>query len=110
MKLDDLQGRFDLVSMLLSAKPNPNEALDEFQQLLKKDYMDYTKVDDALSEEAGALLELQNICHDLEAFIHNKEVYSKNSIALAGGFSSGKSTFCNNLLLLAETKLQMHLA
>lgn len=105
MKLDDLQGRFDLVSMLLSAKPNPNEALDEFQQLLKKDYMDYTKVDDALSEEAGALLELQNICHDLEAFIHNKEVYSKNSIALAGGFSSGKSTFCNNLFSTKEIVL-----
>ena len=105
MELNDLQGRFDLVSMLLSAKPNPNEALDEFQQLLKKDYMDYTKVDDALSEEAGALLELQNICHDLEAFIHNKEVYSKNSIALAGGFSSGKSTFCNNLFSTKEIVL-----
>lgn len=105
MELNDLQGRFDLVSMLLSAKPNPSEALDEFQQLLKKDYMEYTKVDDALSEEAGALLELQNICHDLEAFIHNKEVYSKNSIALAGGFSSGKSTFCNNLFSTKEIQL-----
>lgn len=105
MELNDLQGRFDLVSMLLSAKPNPNEALDEFRQLLKKDYMDYTKEDDALSEEAGALLELQNICHDLEAFIHNKEVYSKNSIALAGGFSSGKSTFCNNLFSTREIEL-----
>ena len=105
MELNDLQGRFDLVSMLLSAKPNPNEALDEFQQLLKKDYMDYTKEDDALSEEAGALLELQNICLDLEAFIHNKEVYSKNSIALAGGFSSGKSTFCNNLFSTREIEL-----
>lgn len=105
MELNDLQGRFNLVSMLLSAKPNPSEALDEFQQLLKKDYMDYTKVDDALSEEAGALLELQNICHDLEAFIHNKEVYSKNSIALAGGFSSGKSTFCNNLFSTKEIQL-----
>ena len=105
MELNDLQGRFNLVSMLLSAKPNPSEALGEFQQLLKKDYMDYTKVDDALSEEAGALLELQNICHDLEAFIHNKEVYSKNSIALAGGFSSGKSTFCNNLFSTKEIQL-----
>lgn len=105
MELNDLQGRFNLVSMLLSAKPNPSEALDEFQQLQKKDYMDYTKVDDALSEEAGALLELQNICHDLEAFIHNKEVYSKNSIALAGGFSSGKSTFCNNLFSTKEIQL-----
>lgn len=105
MELNDLQGRFDLVSMLLSAKPSPNEALDGFQQLLKKDYMDYTKVDDALSEEAGALLELQNIGRDLEAFIHNKEVYSKNSIALAGGFSSGKSTFCNNLFSTKEIEL-----
>lgn len=105
MNLNDLQGRFDLVSMLLSAKPISNEALDEFQQMLKKDYLEYTKVDDALAESAQALLELQNISHDLEAFIRNKDVYSRNSIALAGGFSSGKSTFCNNLFSNKEIVL-----
>ena len=76
MELNDLQGRFNLVSMLLSAKPNPSEALDEFQQLLKKDYMDYTKVDDALSEEAGALLDCRTF-----AMIWKRLSTTKKSIA-----------------------------
>lgn len=105
MELKTLEGRFNLVSTLLAAQPKKNEALSEFQKLLEKDYMEYTKVDDALSEEAGALLELQGIGRDLALFIHNKDVYSKNSIALAGGFSSGKSTFCNNLFCSREITL-----
>lgn len=105
MDFQSIEGRFDLVSTLLAAQPEKNEALEQFQSLLEKDYMEYTKIDDALSEEAGALLELQGIGRDLALFIRNKDVYSKNSIALAGGFSSGKSTFCNNLFCSRDITL-----
>lgn len=105
MNLNELNDRYELVSKLLAAKPTQSDSLINFQNVLKKDYMEYTKEDDALSEEASALLELQSIEQDLAVFIHNKEVYSKNSIALAGGFSSGKSTFCNNLFSSSEITL-----
>ncbi len=105
MDFQSIEGRFDLISTLLAAQPEKNEALEQFQSLLEKDYMEYTKIDDALSEEAGALLELQGIGRDLALFIRNKDVYSKNSIALAGGFSSGKSTFCNNLFCSRDITL-----
>ena len=97
MELNDLQGRFEFVSMFLAAKPNSCVALDGFRQLIKKDYMDYIKGDDGFPECTDALLELQNISLDMEFFIHHKDFYNKNLIALAGCFGSGKSTFCNSL-------------
>lgn len=105
MQLNDLEGKFNLVSQLLAARPTADEALSKFQQLMDKDYIEYAKVDDALPEEAEALLELQDIRRSLETFIHNKDVYSKNAIALAGGFSSGKSTFCNHIFSTREILL-----
>lgn len=105
MQLNDLEGKFNLVSQLLAARPTADEALSRFQQLMDKDYIEYTKIDDALPEEAEALLELQDIRSSLETFIHNKDVYSKNAIALAGGFSSGKSTFCNKIFCTRDILL-----
>lgn len=103
--INGIEQKFSLVSMLLEAKPAPNEALLKFKNLLEKDYMEYTRQDDALSEEAVALLEMQGILRDLETFVRNEDIYSKNAIALAGGFSSGKSTFCNNLFCTREISL-----
>ena len=105
MQLDNLEGKFNLLSQLLAARPINDDALNKFQQLMDKDYIDYAKVDDALAEEAEALLELQDIRNSLEIFIHNKDIYSKNTIALAGGFSSGKSTFCNHIFSTKEIQL-----
>lgn len=105
MALKDLEEKFTLVSKLLAAKPNNDAALIKFKQLMDEDYIDYAKIDDALPEEAEALLELQDIRDSLETFIHNKDIYSKNTIALAGGFSSGKSTFCNHIFSTKEILL-----
>ena len=74
MSLNDIEEKFSLVSKLLSAKPNNDAALFKFKQLMDKDYIDYTKIDDALPEEAETLLELQDIRDSLETFIHNKDV------------------------------------
>ena len=48
MQLNDLEGKFDLVSRLLAARPTADDALSKFQQLMDKDYIEYAKVDDAL--------------------------------------------------------------
>jgi GTP-binding protein EngB required for normal cell division len=105
MMLNDLQGKFNLLSLLLAAKADDDENLNKFQHLMDEDYINYTKVDNALLEEAEALLELQDIRNNLETFIHCKDIYSKNVIALAGGFSSGKSTFCNHIFSTKEIQL-----
>ena len=104
MLLTDLQGKYNLLSQLLAAKAIVDDGLNKFE-LLMGDYINYTKVDDALLEEAEALLELQDIRNSLETFIHNKDIYCKNVIALAGGFSSGKSTFCNRIFSTKEIQL-----
>ena len=109
MLLSDLQGRYNLLSQLLSAKAFVDDGLNKFQELMDEDYINYTKVDDALLEEAEALLELQDIRNSLETFIHNKDIYCKNVIALAGGFSSGKSTFCNRIFSTKEIQLPVSL-
>lgn len=108
MVLNDLQGRFDLVSMLLSAKPNSSVALDGFRQLIKKDYMAYIKGDDGFPECADTLRELQNISFDMELFIRHKNFYNKNLIVLAGSFGSGKSTFCNSLFCSKDVMLPVN--
>ena len=108
MELYDLQGRFELVSMLLSAKPNSSAALDGFRQLIKKDYMDYIKGDDGFPECSDALLELQNISFDMEFFIRHKNFYNKNLITLAGRLGSGKSTFCNSLFCSKDVVLPVN--
>lgn len=105
MHSNELQGKLDLLSRLLDARPTADDALNKFTQITDRDYIGYIKVDDALAEKAEALLELHDIQNSLETFICNKEIYSKNAIVLAGRFSSGKTAFCNSIFSTKEILL-----
>ena len=101
----ELEERFDLVSRLLSSQAQKNESLEEFRKMVDHDYIEFTKKDDALAEEASNLKALQGIVSDLEIFIRYEQIYRKNIIALGGGFSSGKSAFGNSVLETKDVKL-----
>ncbi len=60
---------------------------------------------DSLKEKEIALLMLQEIQKELQLVASYPSLFQKTMVAVGGGFSTGKSTFLNNLLGL---KLKLH--
>jgi hypothetical protein len=58
-----------------------------------------------LADEAGALLELQAIHQEMELIVDFPGARGKNLLAIAGGFSSGKSRFINSFIRGGEVSL-----
>jgi hypothetical protein len=103
--LEEVAIRYNLVGDILSA-PSPNNAgVREFQTLLEQDFLDFANNDDSLAEEASALLKLQSIATELDLIASFPAIYSKNILAIGGGFSSGKSAFISSFF--ASDKIQL---
>lgn len=92
----NLNFQHQLIAKLLSDK-EPNADLARFRKLLNEDFMNFANQDDSLANEAEMLLKLQNIEKELVAPSTCPQIYNKAIIAVAGTFSSGKSTFINSL-------------
>ena len=84
-----------LIAKLLSDK-EPNADLARFRKLLNEDFMDFANQDDSLANEAEMVLKLQNIEKELVVVSTCPQIYNKEIIAVAGTFSSGKSTFISS--------------
>lgn len=97
--------RFDLISEVLSVKPNLNAGLEKFKTLFNHDFMEFANDESSLAEEAEAILLLQEIEKELELIVSLPAVYSKTIIAIGGGFSSGKSAFVNSFIKNKTIKL-----
>ena len=97
--------KFSFIANVLNAEPIDNPAFQKFKELFHKDYMEYANTNDALASEAEAILKLQRVEKQLELLSHDPALLSKNIIALAGLFSSGKSSFMNSLLKTGEIVL-----
>lgn len=97
--------KFDLVSKILSAKPNSKKGLRTFKKLLYGDFLKFANDESSLAEEANAILMMQAIEKELQLIIGFPTVYSKNIIAIGGGFSSGKSAFVNSFFKQKNIKL-----
>ena len=97
--------KFSFIAKVLNAEPIDNPAFQKFKELFHKDYMEYANNNDALASEADAVLRLQRVEKQLELLSHDPALLSKNIIALAGLFSSGKSSFMNSLLKTGEIVL-----
>lgn len=97
--------KYSLVSSFLDAKPLHNEAIEKFKYLLKHDFIDFANSESALSEEATALLLLQDVEKRLENITNFPAIYNKNIVAVGGGFSAGKSEFLNSFFIDKDIKL-----
>lgn len=86
-----------LVAQLLMAKSD-NQGLKEFKNILNNEFMDFANQELSLSNEAEAILKLQAIEKELEMIVSYPDLYTKNTIAIGGGFSSGKSEFISSFL------------
>ncbi|WRF00842.1 dynamin-like GTPase family protein [Helicobacter pylori] len=92
-----LEKRYDLIARILNAKTN-NEGLEEYQQILDNEFLEFASGVDSLKEKEIALLMLQEIKKELQLVASYPSLFQKTIVAVGGGFSAGKSTFLNNLL------------
>lgn len=104
---EGLKERYDLIARILNAKTN-NERLEEYQQILDNEFLEFASGMDSLKEKEIALLELQEIKKELQLVAGYPSLFQKTIVAVGGGFSVGKSTFLNNLLGL-KLKLPEHI-
>ncbi|WP_131141985.1 acyl carrier protein [Helicobacter pylori] len=102
-----LKERYDLIARILNAKTN-NEGLEEYQQILDNEFLEFASGVDSLKEKEIALLMLQEIQKELQLVASYPSLFQKTIVAVGGGFSAGKSTFLNNLLGL-KLKLPEHI-
>lgn len=95
---EQVKGRFELLSALLAATPTDNRGLQQFRRLFQEDFMDFANEESSLANEAEMLLRMQAIERELELVVGFPVVHSKSNVAVAGGFSSGKSEFINSFI------------
>lgn len=92
----EIELRQTLIAKLLSAT-NQNPHVAQYFYLLNHDFLAFANEEDSLQDEAAALLELQAIGDELKVIGSYPEFYKKRSVAIAGGFSAGKSEFISSL-------------
>ncbi|MGL2896378.1 dynamin family protein [Helicobacter pylori] len=85
-----------------------NEGLEEYQSILDNEFLKFASGVDSLKEKEIALLTLQEIQKELQLVASYPSLFQKTIVAVGGGFSTGKSTFLNNLLGL-KLKLPEHI-
>ncbi|WRE35229.1 acyl carrier protein [Helicobacter pylori] len=102
-----LKERYDLIARILNARIE-NEGLEEYQSVLDNEFLEFASGVDSLKEKEIALLTLQEIKKELQLVASYPSLFQKTMVAVGGGFSTGKSTFLNNLLGL-KLKLPEHM-
>jgi hypothetical protein len=100
-----LREKFELVQQVLALEPPANAGLGRFAQLIAHEYLQFAANESSLADEAGALLELQAIHRELELVVNFPSARGKTLMAVAGGFSSGKSRFINSFMTDGGVKL-----
>ena len=100
-----LNEKYNLVNSLVSAQPIENEGVERFKWLLRNDFLEFANEESSLSNEADAVLSLQQISEELELVAGFPAIHGKNIVAVAGAFSSGKSEFVNSFIGESEIRL-----
>ena len=102
---DSLDQKYELVSNLLSAKRSENEAFERFKELFEGRFMAFANEESSLAEEAAAVEKLQSLEKRLKELVAFPHTFTKKSIAIGGGFSSGKSEFVNSFITKPDVKM-----
>lgn len=101
----DLGQKYELVSNLLDAELNKNEEFETFKKIFNEDFMAFANKESSLADEASAVQALQRLEKKLEEVVAFPDIFTKRSIAIGGGFSSGKSEFINSFINHSDIKL-----
>lgn len=92
-----------LIAQLLGDR-GYSEPLQRFREQFGKFY-NFMNNDDSLSNEAEAFSLMQSIEKELEVISTAPQLYSKEVIAVGGGFSAGKSEFISSLITAQNVSL-----
>ncbi len=92
-----LKERYDLIAHILNARIE-NEGLEEYQCILDNEFLEFASGVDSFKEKEIALLALQEIKKELQLVASYPSLFQKSMVAVGGGFSTGKSSFLNNVL------------
>lgn len=95
-KIAETELRHTLIARLMSAE-NTSQGVKDYFYTLNTDFLDFANEEDALEDEAATMLQLQEIGNELKLVSVYTDFYKKRSIAIAGGFSAGKSEFISGL-------------
>ncbi len=101
----DSKSRFQMIDKILSAKRINNKNFEEYERIFNEEFLHFANNENSLSEEAEVTLEFQDLREELIKIVNFNFLYSKNIIAVGGGFSAGKSEFLNVLLSNTDLKL-----
>lgn len=106
-----LRDKFSLISSVLCSKKvetKTGEYLKSFQKLLNEDFAEkFSAKEDTMTSDAMALLKLQEVEKELTEIVNFPMLSTKNIVAVAGGFSSGKSKFLNTIIQGGGIKLSV---
>ena len=97
--------RYGLVSRLLAAKPALNSGITCYRKALEEDYLAFAGQASSLVDSAKAYQTLKAIEVQLELIANAPGIHTRKVIAIAGGFSSGKSAFINSFIEAPEIEL-----
>ncbi len=107
--LEVLQQKYALITNLLSKKPSENEAFEHFKRTFEEDFMEFAGKESSLANEALAVTRLQDFLKRLEKIVAFPHTFTKHSVAIGGGFSSGKSSFVNSFVRSSDLQLSVGL-
>ncbi len=104
------KNQLDLVAKILAAKEAENDAskyLHDYRKLLEDDYMKFARNETTFTADADARRTLREVADELENIASFPMLYTKNIVAVAGGFSSGKSKFLNTFFKTKDVQLSI---
>ncbi len=93
-----------IISQLLSAEAE-HIGVTEFRRVLHEEFLPFANEEATLVNEAEAFLKLQKVEKELQVIGAHPSFHNKNTIAVAGGFSAGKSEFISSLFTDKTMKL-----
>ena len=99
-----IKERFDFVSKILSVQPTNSQLLNDFHKAYDR-FINFANKEESLAEEAKAIHKMDHVRSSIEHILTFPEVFTKNIIAIGGGFSSGKSALINSFF--KEKKIQL---
>ncbi len=91
-----LKNSHDLIARILNAKME-NEGLEEYQRILDNEFLAFSN-EVEFKEQAMVLRTLQELGNELQLVASFPSLFQKSMVAVGGGFSTGKSSFLNNVL------------
>lgn len=91
-----LQVTHGLISQVLGARPDEHSKYLAFSRLFREDFMAFANAENIYGREAEAVQRLHAVADELRLLGRVPVFREKSIVAVAGGFSSGKSSFVSS--------------